>query len=49
MKLETAIILLRKYYEIAKNNNWISDKVSWALYQTWKDSDKKTKRKRDKK
>lgn len=41
MRLETAIKLLQKYYEIAKNNDWIRDKVAWALYQTWKDADRK--------
>lgn len=32
------------YYSIAKNNDWINDKVAWALYQTWKDADRDSKK-----
>ena len=42
MNIETAFSNLCDYYAIAKNNNWISDKVAWALYQTWRDADKET-------
>ena len=41
IRIETAIKLLLQYYEIAKNNDWIRDKVTWALYQTWKEADQK--------
>ena len=35
MKIETAIRRLMEYYQEAKNNELIRDKVAWSLYKTW--------------
>lgn len=40
MNLEKAIELLREYYESALKNDYIKNKVAWALYQTWRRADK---------
>ena len=37
MSLETAIERLKANYELAKKNNYIKDKVAWALYTTWRE------------
>ena len=42
-ELTDPIKSIRRYYEIAKNNDWIKHKVAWSLYQAWKDEDKKSK------
>lgn len=42
-RLSAPIKSIRRYYEIAKNNDWIKHKVAWSLYQAWKDEDKKSK------
>ena len=44
MRIKTAVKKLMQYYEIAKNNDWIRDKVAWALYQTWKEAYESTMR-----
>lgn len=35
-----AVMSFQAYYEIAKGNSWIEDKVAWALHQAWKDAEK---------
>lgn len=42
MRLGTAIELLVDNYIYAKSKVWIRDEVAWALYQTWKEADRKT-------
>lgn len=39
MRLQTAIKRLKENYELAKNNDYIKDKVAWALYRTWREAD----------
>ena len=36
--IRAAIKNLLRYYEIARNNDWVNDKVAWSLYQAWKDA-----------
>ena len=43
MKIETAIKTLVIKHEIAQKNTRIVKPISWALYQTWKEIDKKEK------
>lgn len=43
MRLGTAIEKLVDNYKYASDKEWIRDKVAWALYQTWKEADRKTK------
>ncbi len=42
MRLGTAIERLVDNYRCASDKDWIMDKVAWALYQTWKEADRKT-------
>lgn len=37
MKIETAIKKLKVNYEYALKNDYIKDKIAWALYVTWKE------------
>lgn len=48
MRIDTAIRLLKKYYEQAIHNDYIKNKVAWALYQTWKEADNQTWKEADK-
>ena len=41
MELEEAIELLKKEYEWAKKQKWISKPLAYALYQVWKEVDRK--------
>ena len=41
MTLETAIILLKKTYEIAQAIEEIKNPLAYALYHTWKQADGK--------
>ena len=45
MTLEEAIKLLNWYYERAKNMEYVQNPLAWALYQVWKEADKKRYRK----
>lgn len=40
MNIGQAIVLLIENYEYAKKQDYIINKVAWALYQTWKEADK---------
>lgn len=42
MRFGTAIERLVDNYRTAKGKVWIRDEVAWALYQTWKEADRKT-------
>ncbi len=42
MRFGTAIERLVDNYRTAKGKAWIRDEVAWALYQTWKEADRKT-------
>ena len=42
MRFGTAIERLVDNYRYAKGKVWIRDEVAWALYQTWKEADRKT-------
>lgn len=37
IRLATAIKWLKSNYELAVKNEYIRDKVAWALYVTWKE------------
>lgn len=39
MNIGEAILILIKKYEYAQKNDYITKKVAWALYQTWKEVD----------
>ena len=41
MTLEEAIELLKAEYEHAKQQKWISKPLAYALYQVWKEADRK--------
>ena len=41
MTIGKAITILVDKYEYAKTQDWIINKVAWALYQTWKEVDEK--------
>lgn len=43
-----AVMSFYAYYEIAKGNSWIEDKVAWALYQAWKDAEKERQKRKEK-
>lgn len=40
MTLEKAIKRLKEQYERAEKMDFIHNKVAWALYQVWKESDR---------
>lgn len=44
MTIDKAIELLKAYYYAALENPFVEKKISWALYQTWKDVDAKEKK-----
>lgn len=46
MTPEKAIKLFQKYYEEALRSEYVQKKVSWALYQAWKEADAKEARNR---
>ena len=39
MRLGTAIEKLVENYNYAVGKEWVQDKVAWALYHTWKETD----------
>lgn len=39
MELDEVIELLKKEYEYAKKQKWISKPLAYALYQVWKVAD----------
>lgn len=41
-KLEEAIAMLRAEYELASNQPFIRDPISYALYKTWKEFDEQS-------
>ena len=41
MKIETAVKRLQEEYERAKNLEFVRDPVAYALYQVWKEADKR--------
>ena len=45
MTIEQAIELLKKEYERAKNMEYVQNPLAWALFQVWKEADKRGKRK----
>lgn len=44
MTLEKAIEILKANYEKAKMLSFVRRPVSWALYRTWEEVDRKTRR-----
>ena len=44
MTLDDAIKLLTENYKIAQKHEFIAKPLSWALYHTWDEIDKKEKR-----
>ena len=40
-RVHEAVLSFLKNYELAEKNEYIEDKVAWALYLTWKEADKK--------
>lgn len=40
MTWKKAIVVFLKKYDYAVTQEWIINKVAWALYQTWKEADK---------
>ena len=42
MDIEEAIDLLRQEYEKAKQKPWVQYPMAYALYQTWKQVDRKS-------
>lgn len=40
MNICEAVIKLNEYYEEAKRYDYVEKPLSWALYHTWKDSEK---------
>jgi hypothetical protein len=44
MTLDDAIKLLTENYKIAQKREFIAKPLSWALYHTWDEIDKKEKR-----
>ena len=36
-----AIALLRQNIEKANRNEYVRNKIAWALYQTWKEADRR--------
>mgnify|MGYP003490270069 CR=1 FL=1 len=48
MNIGQAIVLMIEKYEYAKKQEWIINKVAWALYQTWKEVDEKEEKQNDK-
>ena len=45
MTLEQAIKLLNNEYERAKNMEYVQKPLAWALFQVWKEADKRGNRK----
>jgi hypothetical protein len=45
MTLEQAIELLNWQYERAKNMEYVQKPLAWALFQVWKEADKRGDRK----
>lgn len=41
MTLDEAIELLKEKYELAKTLGFVRRPVSWALYRTWEEVDRK--------
>jgi len=41
MTWKKAILVFLKKYDYAVTQEWIINKVAWALYQTWKEADEK--------
>lgn len=39
MTIGKAITILVDKYAYGKTQDWIINKVAWALYQTWKETD----------
>ena len=46
MTLDDAIKLLKENYKIAKKYEYVNKPLSWALYHTWDEIDKKEKRRK---
>ena len=47
MNIGQAIVLLIEKYEYAKKQDYITKKVAWSLYQTWKEVDEKQEKQND--
>lgn len=41
MSLEQAIKILKEKYEYACRQSWVHDPVAWALYETWREVDRR--------
>lgn len=39
MTLESAIKKLERNYDLALRNDWVDDKVAWALFNTWREAE----------
>lgn len=48
MTLDDAIKLLTENYRIAQKHEYVLKPLSWALYHTWDEVDKKEKRRKPK-
>ena len=48
MKIETAVKLLMKEYERAKNLEWVRNPIAYALYQVWRKAEEELRLKRRK-
>ena len=46
MTFDEVIDLLKKNYKIAKKYEYVNKPLSWALYHTWDEVDKKEKRRK---
>lgn len=46
MTFDDAIKLLKENYKIAQKREFIAKPLSWALYHTWDEVDKKEKRRK---
>lgn len=44
MSLEKAIEILRAEYERAVKLEWVHNPIAYALYQTWKKADERSKK-----
>lgn len=43
MTLDEAIERLKQNYELAQNMSFVRKPLSWALYRTWEESERKRK------
>ena len=41
--INKAIEVLKEKYERAQKLDWVKNKIAWALYQTWKKFDERSR------